>query len=60
MDVVQNIAMIVALLSSILLFLYGYFEGIKMFNKKGKVRGEGIIFSFSLAMVFALFANKFI
>lgn len=60
MDLVKNVAMIVALMSSVGLFLYAYFEGIKLFEKKGKVRGEGVIFSFTLAMIFAIFANKLV
>lgn len=57
MVVVKDVAMVVALLSSMGLFLYGYFEGLRLCNEKGKVRGEGVIISFSLAMVFALLAN---
>ncbi|WP_223701563.1 hypothetical protein [Sutcliffiella deserti] len=58
MFLVKDIAFIVALLSSIGLFLFGYFEGVRLCNKKGKVRGEGVIASISLAMVFALLANS--
>ncbi|WP_078379271.1 hypothetical protein [Sutcliffiella halmapala] len=58
MVLVKDVALVVALLTSMGLFLYGYFEGIRLCNKKGKVRGEGVILSFSLAMVFAILANN--
>ncbi|MBM7622430.1 hypothetical protein JOC95_004347 [Bacillus tianshenii] len=60
MIVVKDIAMVVALLSSMGLFLYGYFEGLALCNQEGKVRGEGVIIGFSLAMVFALIANDLV
>ncbi|MGD6832691.1 hypothetical protein ACQCT5_11040 [Sutcliffiella halmapala] len=60
MIVVKDVAMVVALLSSMGLFLYGYFEGLRLCNQRGRVRGEGVIFSFSLAMVFALIANDLV
>jgi hypothetical protein len=60
MIVVKDVAMVVALLSSMGLFLYGYFEGLRLCNQNGRVRGEGVIISFSLAMVFALIANDLV
>jgi hypothetical protein len=60
MDLVKYAAFMVALLTSIGLFLFAYFEGVRLSNADGKVRGEGVVFSFSLAMVFAILANKLI
>jgi hypothetical protein len=58
MNVIKDIAFVIALFTSMGLFLYGYFEGVRLSDKKGKVRGESVVVSFSLGMVFAMLANK--
>ncbi|QFT90329.1 hypothetical protein FIU87_16940 [Bacillus sp. THAF10] len=58
MDLVKITAFIVALCTSIGLFLFSYFETIRICNQTGKVYGEGMVFGFSLALFFALMANE--
>ncbi|NLP51084.1 hypothetical protein [Bacillus sp. RO1] len=58
MDLVKYAAFLVALLTSIGLLLFAYFEGLRISDKEGKVRGEGFIVSFSLGIFFAMMAMR--
>lgn len=58
MDLIKYSAFLVALLTSIGLFLFAYFEGVRISNTDGKVRGEGMIVSLSLALFFAMMATR--
>ncbi|KMJ58735.1 hypothetical protein AB685_06520 [Bacillus sp. LL01] len=58
MDMIKYAAFSVALLTSLGLFLFSYFEGLRISNEEGKIRGEGFIASVSLAMFFAIMATR--
>ncbi|MEA3320208.1 hypothetical protein FZC76_16850 [Sutcliffiella horikoshii] len=58
MDLVKYAAFLVALLTSIGLLLFAYFEGLRISDKEGKVRGEGFIVSLSLGIFFAMMATR--
>ncbi|WP_404444825.1 hypothetical protein LG307_17925 [Sutcliffiella horikoshii] len=58
MDQVKYAAYIVALITSIGLILFAYFEGLRICEEEGKVRGEGFIASFSLGIFFAMMATR--
>ncbi|MDR0140125.1 hypothetical protein RFW18_20390 [Metabacillus idriensis] len=51
--------MLMTFLLSIIHFLYGYFEAIRISNEEDLVSGWSVIFSFPLAFVFAYFAAVF-
>ncbi|MBD1381581.1 hypothetical protein [Metabacillus arenae] len=44
---------------SLVHFLYGYKEAIRITNEEGLVSGWSMVFSFPLAIIFAYFANYF-
>ncbi|MCG1021894.1 hypothetical protein [Sutcliffiella horikoshii] len=58
MDLIKFTAFLIALLTSIGLFLFAYFEGVRLSESEGKVRGENMIMSFSLALFFAIMATR--
>ncbi|MCM3619081.1 hypothetical protein M3936_15945 [Sutcliffiella horikoshii] len=60
MDLIKYAAFLIALLTSIGLFLFAYFEGLRLSESDGKVRGESLITSFSLALFFAIMATRLI
>ncbi|PLR65967.1 MULTISPECIES: hypothetical protein [Bacillaceae] len=51
--------MLVTLLLSLIHFIYGYIEAIRISNEDGPVNGWSVIFSFPLGFVFAYFATMF-
>ncbi|UOK57367.1 hypothetical protein MGI18_23075 [Bacillus sp. OVS6] len=51
--------MMITFLLSIIHFLYGYFEAIRISNEEELVNGWSMIFSFPLGFVFAYFASVF-
>jgi len=58
MDLVKYAAFIVALLTSIGLLLFAYFEGLRISDTEEKIRGEAFIASLSLGMFFAMMATR--
>lgn len=51
--------MLVTFFLSLIHFMYGYFEAIRICNEDGPVSGWSVIFSFPLGFVFAYFATMF-
>ncbi|WP_339147458.1 MULTISPECIES: hypothetical protein [unclassified Sutcliffiella] len=58
MYLLKYTAFLIALLTSIVLFLFAYFEAVRISESEEKVRGENVIMSFSLALFFAIMATR--
>jgi hypothetical protein len=43
---------------SIFLFYFGFWEGIRIFNEDGKVKGETFLFSIVMGFVFAILSSR--
>ena len=56
MNLVINAAYLVAIVASVGLFLFSYFEALQIINQDGRVKGGSMIAGFSFALFFALMA----
>jgi hypothetical protein len=58
MYVIKEVAMYLSLTMSIFLFYYGFWEGIRIFNEDGKVKGETFLLSIVMGFVFAILSTR--